>query len=110
MESQIWKILSYLFAMSLNTIPDNSLVKGSIFRRVNNSAEIDPTKYVPFDHIIADVQTKSLQKYPFISTGLYIVKSLLLVCIQDKNHNKCQSTCTFRVRAKYISENSKLSC
>ena len=102
--------------MSLNTIPDNSLVKGSTFRRVNNSAEIDPTKYVPFDHIIADVQTKSLQKYPFISTGLYIVKEravkngLLLVCIQDKNHNKCQSTCTFRVRAKYISENSKLSC
>ena len=102
--------------MSLNTIPDNSLVKGSIFRRVNDSAEIERTKYVPFDHIIAAVLKKSLQDHPFISTGLYIVKEravrggLLLVCVQDKNHNKCQSTCTFRVRATYISEQSKLSC
>jgi hypothetical protein len=102
--------------MSLECIADNSLLKDSIFRRVNDSAEVDPTKFNPFDHIIAATHAKILKTYPWITTGLNFIKNrgardgLVIVCIQDKDNNKCSSTCTFRVRASYVNKDCKLTC
>ena len=101
--------------MSLETIADNSLLKGSIFRRVNDSAEVDPTKFNPFDHIIAATNAETLKDNPSITTGLNLINNrgardgLVLVCVQDKKRNKSNSTCTFRVQASYV-KNCKLTC